>query len=176
MIVGAGAGVKLAENISLGANIRYAEQTIAKGMSYNSVGGDVLLYYRPICNLGVTAGVRTIGGGIKDSEGNKFDIPSSAHAAGDYCVKFGPSGVRADLDLDYFFSGNFCAAAGVEYGFNDMFFARAGYHHGSDDAVLPSYVSLGAGVNMHGFKMDFAYLTGNDFIGNTVAFGLGFCF
>lgn len=176
MIIGAGAGVKLAENIGLGANIRYARQTLAQGISYSSVGGDVLLYYRPMDCLGLTAGARSFGSGVEDSAGNKFDIPASAHAAGEYSVKFGNSAVRTDLDLDYYFSGNFCGALGVEYGINDTFFARAGYHLGADEAVLPSYASVGAGVKIPGVRFDFAYLTANDFIGNSFTIGFSVSF
>lgn len=67
-------------------------------------------------------------------------------------------------------------SAGAQYSFKNMLFARAGYHFGTKEAVLPSFATVGLGVRFFGVSLDFAYLTGNDVIGNSMTFGLGYRF
>ena len=80
------------------------------------------------------------------------------------------------LDADWYFSGAMSAGAGAEYGYADIVFLRAGYHYGADDCVLPSFASLGVGVQYLGARIDFSYLTGNDYLGGTFTIGLGYSF
>ena len=80
------------------------------------------------------------------------------------------------LDADYYFNGGIAAALGAEYSFNDMIFARAGYHYGTSKAIITYFVTVGLGARFVGIDINFAYLTGNDLIGNTLTVGLGYSF
>ncbi len=175
-VANAGLGVAITDNLGLGLTGRFASQKIAEGVSYNTFAVDALLYFKPVPELGLSAGVASLGGKIKDDAGNSFDIPSSVRAAGDYTVTSGDNSIKTVLDLDYFLSGNFTAALGAQYGYKDMLFFRAGYHVGGKEAVLPSFASVGAGFKFAGVKIDVAYLTANDYLGNTITVGLGYCF
>ena len=135
-----------------------------------------MLYYKPAPGFGLTAGVASLFANIKDDMGNSYKLPASARLAGDYTYLKDDNAFTADVDLDYFFSGNFCAAAGAQYGYKDMLFVRAGYHYGPEKAVLPSFASVGCGVKFSGVRIDFAYLTANKDLGNTITVGLGYTF
>ena len=121
-------------------------------------------------------GVANVGSSMKSASGEKFSVPSSILAAGDWRGEFGKNGIEAMVDLNYYFSGSFTAAAGVQYDFRDMVFVRAGYHYGAKDAFLPSFATVGAGVKFFGVSVNAAYLLGNDVLKNTLTVGLGYSF
>lgn len=175
-VINGGFGVAFTEKIGMGLTARYASQKIAKGVSFNTVAFDALLYFKPAPEFGLTAGVASIGGKIKDESGKSFDIPSSVHAAGDYTTSFEKNSFKAVLDLDYYLSGNVNAALGAQYGYNDLLFVRAGYHIGGKEAVLPTFATVGAGIKFYGVNIDVAYLTANDYLGNTITIGIGYSF
>lgn len=178
LLINAGIGFAFTDQLSLGASLRYASSTVGEDASYSSFGGDVMLLYRDIIpGLNATAGVRAIGTPIEDSVGESFSIPASAAIGASYGTIFAEKhALTCALDADYFFSGNLTIAGGLQYGFNDLVFARAGYHFGTENAVLPSYASVGLGVKWMGIRLDVAYLTANDAIGNSLAIGLGYSF
>ncbi len=176
MVLNAGAGFLILDNLSAGANVRYALQKLSEDNSYSSVSADVFLAYR-IDGLNITAGVSSLGSSVKSVSGDSFDIPASATVGADWAKAFSEShGLRLAADADYFFSGDVTVAAGAEYSFKNRLLARAGYHFGTEDAVLPSFATVGLGIRFFGISLDIAYLTANDVLGNTVTFGLGYSF
>ncbi|MCR5364306.1 MAG: PorV/PorQ family protein [Bacteroidales bacterium] len=176
MMLAAGLGFALTEQLSAGLNFKYARQEAAKADVIDAFGGDLMLYYKPAPGFGLTAGVASLFANIKDDMGNSYKLPASARLAGDYTYLKDDNAFTADVDLDYFLSGNFCVAAGAQYGYKDMLFVRAGYHYGPEKAVLPSFASVGCGVKFSGVRIDFAYLTANKDLGNTITVGLGYTF
>lgn len=172
----AGAGFLILDNLSVGANVRYASQKLSSDNSYSAVSADVFLTYR-LSDLNITAGVSSVGSSVKSVAGDSFSLPSSATVGADWSKTFSEiHGLRLAADADYFFSGNVTVAAGAEYSFKNMLFGRAGYHFGTEDAVLPSFATVGLGVRFFGISLDVAYLTANDILGNTLTFGLGYRF
>lgn len=176
IIVNGGFGIRLVDQLSIGVNARYIRQNITSGRTLDAYAGDIMLYYQPLKELGLSAGVASVGSRVKSLLGDKFKLPSSAVLAGEYATVIGENSLRADVNLDYYFSGSFLAGVGAEYGFKDMVFLRAGYHYGKDESVLPSFAAVGAGVKFAGVKLDFAYLTANKALGNTITIGLGYSF
>lgn len=175
-VLNAGAGFLILDNLSVGANVRYASQKLSTDNSYSAVSADIFLTYR-LSELNITAGVSSIGSSVKSVAGDSFSLPVSATIGADWFKTFSEThGLRIAADADYFFSGNVAVAAGAEYSFNNMAFARAGYHFGTKDAVLPSFATVGLGVRFFGVSLDIAYLTANDVLGNTLTFGLGYRF
>jgi len=176
MILNGGVGVGIIDNLAAGVNVRYASQRLSDDNSYSAVAADIFLTYR-LSDLNITAGVSSVGTSVKSESGDSFSLPASATVAADWSKSFSENhGVRLAADADYFFSGNVTVAAGAEYSFKDMLFARAGYHFGSEDAVLPSFATVGFGVRLFGVSLDFAYLTASDVLGNSITFGLGYRF
>ncbi len=176
MTLNAGVGFLILDNLSVGANVRYASQKLSSDNSYSAVSADVLLTYR-LSDLNITAGVTSLGSSVKSVAGDSFSLPASATVGADWSKTFSEiHGLRLAADADYFFSGNVTVAAGAEYSFKNMLFGRAGYHFGTKDAVLPSFATVGLGVRFFGISLDVAYLTANDVLGNTITFGLGYRF
>ncbi len=177
MQVGAGIGVQVVPAFSLGANVRFLSSTLSADDKYSAVGVDFLATYRH-AGLTAVAGVANLGGSVKDSKKESFSIPGSVTVAAEYKAAFEKvHGLRADLDADWFLSsGALGVAAGLEYAYDNLVFLRGGYHYGAERCVLPSFVTLGAGVQYMGIRFDLAYLTGNEYIGNTLTLGLGYSF
>jgi hypothetical protein len=175
-MIGGGVGWQFIPGFSAGVNFRYLSQKVADGVDYSTFGIDVMAMGK-FSDFTATVGVRNIGGSVDSDSGDSYDIPSSVTAAATWKKVFNEvHGVEADVDLDYYFSGNFTAAIGAEYGWKDMVFVRAGYHYGPDEAVLPSFATVGVGGKYMGFRLDFAYLTANDDIGGGITVGLGYTF
>ncbi len=170
---GLGIAYLVARPISVGASIRYASQTLLDDYSIWAVCADVSVAYRAK-GLVLSAGVSSIPVSVSDES---LSAPTAATFGGQWSGTFGGRhGIRGLADLKCFFNDGVTAGAGVEYSYSKTFFLRGGYHYGSDDAALPSFVTLGAGLRFDLFSLDFAYLTADDTIGNTFTVGLGFSF
>ena len=176
IVVGGGLGCRLTDNLSAGANVRYASMSLATDASISAVAADVFLACR-LSDLSLAAGVSSIGSSVTSSTGESFSLPASVTFGADYSRTFSDiHGIELALDADYFLKGSFSAAFGAQYSFKDMIFARAGYHLGTGSCVLPSFMTVGLGAKFVGINIDFAYLTANDVIGNTLTVGLGYSF
>jgi len=53
---------------------------------------------------------------------------------------------------------------------------RGGFHYGDAAKALPTYASLGLGLQYAGVRLDVAFLTASQSLGNTLLFGLGYSF
>ena len=176
LVVNGGMGIRFADAVSVGANFRYLRQTVTDAKTLDAFAADVMLYYKPVPEAGIAAGVVSVGTKVKSVSGKTYDLPASAKLAGDYTFRFQENAIKAVADLDYFFAGDFSAAGGLQYSYNDLFFLRGGYHYGKEDSVLPSFATLGAGIKISGVKVDVAWLTANKDLGNTITIGLGYTF
>lgn len=173
LLFNVGAALKITDGLSAGVNLHYASQSLSDDNSCSAFGADVLALYH-WSKLNVTAGVKSVGSKVKSDAGEKYSLPASAVVAGSYDFEFGKSSVVANLDLNYYFCGSFAAAVGAEYSFNKLVSVRAGYHYGAEDGVVPSFLSLGAGVAVKGISLNLSYWTASDYLGNTLSIGLGY--
>ena len=172
----AGFGIELTEGLSLGANVRYLKQSLTKDNDYTSIAGDIAALYQvgPICT---SLGLSNLGTSVKAADGTKFSIPTSLTLGSTWHADLAEDhSLKASIDADYYFSGDFTAAIGAQYGFMNIAFVRAGYHLATDHAVLPSFLTLGLGVSYAGVSLDAAYITGNDVLGNSFCLGLRYSF
>lgn len=174
--INAGFGYEVMTDLSVGVNVRYLSQSLTEDNSYTSFAGDIAAIYK-IGDITSSLGISNIGTGIEDAAGNKFDIPTSLTIGSTWDATLAENhGLKASIDADYYFSGDCTAALGAQYAFKDMLFVRAGYHLATDNAVLPSFLTLGLGVSYAGFGLDAAFITANDALGNTLTFGLTYRF
>lgn len=171
--VNLGMAALLVEGVSLGVNAHYLRSALAPEHTYSTFTGDLSL---AACFSGftVSAGVSNLGKEIKDASGNAYPVPTSATAGAVYQLPIGDHALKASVDADYFFSGYFTAAAGAQYSFRDLLFARVGYHYAPAGAVLPSFLSVGAGVQFYGIRLDLCWLTASPALGNTLSVGLAY--
>lgn len=163
--------------LSLGANVKYLGNTLAEGQSYGAVASDIFLMTK-VAGLKAAVGVSSLGSKVKSASGARFSLPASATLGLGYGIGTGKKHAAEVLvDADYYFSGALSASAGASYTYNDLVSVRAGYRYGGD-SVIPSYASVGAGVEFLGIRIDAAYLiaTGNSLLKNTFTVGAGFSF
>lgn len=157
-------------NWSAGAAVHYLSSSSSVDNNQSAICAD-LTGAGQFDSFSVAAGLKNLGGSVKDASGAGFSLPGFVFAAGEYRMDIaGTSLLKADADLSYFFSGGFSAAAGLEYSFRDMLFVRGGYHLGND--VLPSFAALGAGVKFAGIALNAAYLLSSSPAGGSFQAGL----
>jgi hypothetical protein len=77
-----------------------------------------------------------------------------------------------------FEGSSFMAGAGAEYTYDNLFSLRVGAHYGDKEKSLPSYLSAGAGLNIQGLELNFAYVVGQSDspVNNSFNIGLGYNF
>lgn len=170
-----GYGAKIAGKFGVGANLKYLGSKLSEDDSYSSVGFDVMATAK-FESFNVALGVTNVGVGVKSADGETFSLPSALTLGGTYKVELANNPFEANVDVNYYFSGNLTAAAGVQYDFAKVLSARAGYHFGTKEAVLPSFATVGLGVHFKGVRLDFAYLMANEALKNTITIGLGYSF
>lgn len=166
-----GLGFKVVDFLSVGANLRFLNSSIAQDYSKTAFSADVLAVAK-FSSLRAAAGVRSLGTPVKSAEGGSFKLPSSVTAGVMYDLGFGSSSIGLGADLDYFLYGAVAASAGAQYCWNDMVSLRAGYHYGG---VVADFASVGAGVRFSGVNVDLTYLAGGA-LANTVMLAVGYSF
>lgn len=173
----AGVSYRFIPCLSAGVNVGYASAKLAEGASYGAFDADVFLMAK-FGGFKAAAGVSDLGGGVTSASGAKFSLPSAATLGLGYEAAFGEKNALAvQADADYYLAGAFAAAVGASYTYDDMISVRAGYRAGAE-SVIPSFMSLGAGVEFAGVKLDLAYLlgVGDSYLGNTLAISVGYSF
>ena len=172
----AGFGMEIMEDLSIGANVRFLRQSLTKDHSSTAFAGDLAALYR-IGTVTTSFGLSNLGTPVKAADGTKFNLPASLTIGSTWDEELAVDHrLKISIDADYYFSGESTAGFGAQYAFKNMVFVRAGYHLATDDAVLPSFLTLGLGANYAGFSLDAAYITANDALGDSFCLGLRYSF
>lgn len=171
LIASAGIGYNINPHFSVGGTIHFALQKNTEKNTYNSVFADIIANYIT-GNLTVSAGILSIGGKV----GGTYSLPSSVTSGAVYKIELGKNTLNADMELDYFISGGLSSSIGAEYCFGNKYYARAGFHYSTDKSPIPTFLSLGAGINISKISINIAYITANSIIGNSLSIGLGYSF
>ena len=161
-----GLGWRFMPWLSLGANVRYLSSTLSEEHSYGAVSSDIFVMSR-ISDFSLALGVSSLGSRVESASGATYPLPASLTFGAGYLAEFAEAhGVEVLLDADWYFAG-----------WNRMVSVRAGYRYGGE-SVIPSYASVGAGVEFIGISLDLAYLiaAGDSPLRNTMTFGLGYSF
>ena len=171
-LVALGAGFGIGEKFSVGVNGRFGIQAARPSQSLMGFSADLSVGYRPVKAVCLTAGVYAIGPKI-----DGYSQPASAGLAGDWTFDF--ANVHSlDLlaDVDYYFSGRFSAAAGLQYSWAKTVFVRAGYRYSTPGCVIPSHLGLGVGASFAGLRLDVSWLTASEALANTLCAGVSYGF
>jgi len=158
LMAGLGMGFAIGDNLSFGANVRYAKTDLTAKKAISSINGDVAAMWKS-GPLGVSAGVYCLG--PKVTSGNsKYDAPASAKVSGSYALEFGDCVLDLCADADYYFNKTIGLAAGGNFAWKDMAYVRAGYCYGTPAgadfkaAPVPSHFAVGAGARYFGIGLD----------------------
>lgn len=171
MMIRAGAGIAFSESFALGVTAGYAQESLLSDYSLSAFTVTAMAQYHA-GGLNVAAGAVHLGGKV----GEGYPLPSSLKLAADYGLDLESVRFRAALDGDYYFSGNYSAAAGLEAGIAGTAFLRAGYRYASKGAAVPGFLGLGGGVALAGFELDFTFLTASEALSGTWMAGLSYRF
>lgn len=171
-----GFSYKPVSNIGLGVNAGYIRSALSPDNSYSVFNGGIYATGN-FSGYKVMLAVKNINSGLATESGTKIFLPMSAgvSVAKDFVFSEVHT-LTPTLDLDCFFSPAFSAAVGAQYSWKDMVFARAGFHFGTEKSPLPTFASLGLGAKFYGVKLNLAYVTLNEYIGNSLSLGLGYEF
>ncbi len=169
MQINVGAGYQVMKFLSVGANFKYLSSKLSPEYSMGTVAFDVMAMGKFSDFTGVL-GVTSLGGKVDGT----YSLPASFAAGVGYAADFG---LKANVEMNYYFSGGFRAGIGAEYCLMDIVSVRAGYNLASN-APVPSYANVGLGVKFAGVKLDFSYLlaASDSPIKNTLAVALGYTF
>lgn len=161
---------RIIAGLSVGVNVRYISSSMAEEMSGSAIGADLSATYK-LGNLKVAAAVTNIGSDVKYGE-NPYKLPAMAKVGAGYVLNVAKThSIGLHVEGDYLlYQSAFMAGIGAEYSFKDLLSVRGGYHLGSN-GVVPSYASVGAGVQFAGFALNAFYLIG---LHNTFGFSLAF--
>lgn len=175
MIAGIGAGFRISDVFSVGANARYALSRLTEMYSYGAFSGDLFIAM-DLSGFTATAGVSTAGPAVQSVSTGSYNLPSSASLGLGYESVLGDAlSARSQLTVDYYFSGALAAGFGTEAVIKDMVSLRLAYNYGGE-SVIPSYTSAGIGFDFSGFRVNAAlFLSGGD-VGNSMVFSLGYSF
>lgn len=173
----AGFAYRFLPYLSVGANIGYASNTLAKGTSYGAFVTDVFLMSK-VSDFKFALGVSDLGTSVTSAAGLKYALPSSLTLGVGYDKMFAEAhGVDVSVDADYYFSNTFAVAAGAGYSYKCIAGIKAGYRYGGNSPI-PSYASVGLACCLWGATLDLAYVVpvGKSPMANTLALSLGYTF
>lgn len=170
-IAGAGVTVGISDAFAVGVKARVVTSAIAGNARGMAFCGDVNFSYTGGI-VSASIGARNLGSKINYG-GASYSLPALAALQGSVRPL---DGFTIGAELDYLFAGGLMAGLGLEYTIADLVSLRAGFHYGDPAKAIPTYVSLGLGVQFAGFRLDAAFLTASKTLGNTLMIGFGYSF
>lgn len=172
-VIALGFGAGITDFVSVGLNVRYAREILAPGAMHDGFNADLFAGFQLNEGLRLTAGVSTLGTLVEKT----WKQPASLKVAVDWApLMTGNHVLDIMADADYYFSGSFSAAAGLQYTWKQLLFVRAGYRYAPEASVIPRHLALGLGVQFYGLRLDVSYLTASSTLGNTLNLGLAYSF
>lgn len=182
ILVTAGAGYRIVDFLQAEVELKYINETLSPDAKFGAFATDVRVNANvPISSeyvLGASVGVSNLGTEVKSVSGKSFSLPTALNlVVGCTGVLSEEHNISAIVGTDVYFCKAFAAAIGASYTYNDFLSVRAGYRHGGK-TVVPSFVSLGVGVNFFGISLDAAYLLAakDSPASGTVCVSLGYSF
>ena len=164
--LGAGFAYRIIDPLAVGVTLRYVSANYYENIKEGTVAADLNATFSK-GGLRAAVGVANLGGKIKGSP-----LPAMAKVGAAYHI----GGFQASAEVDYLFAGAIMAGIGAEYGFKDIAFIRAGFHYGDAQKAIPTYASVGSGVQYWGVRLDATWITASSVLGNSLGFSLSYSF
>ena len=172
LIVGLGASYAVTDFLSFDIKARMLSSSIGENAKGDAFCADLRVgYEQEMFSVGLSG--RNLGSKLSYDGKNSYALP--ALVALDGAVR-PVAGLTVAAEADYLFSGALMAAVGLEYNIAEIVSLRGGFHYGDAAKAIPTYASLGLGVQFAGVHLDAAFLLGSKTLGNTMLFGLGYAF
>lgn len=180
MMVAAGAEYRHADFLKAGLKLKYLNESLAPDAEHGAFASDIHITgniaFSSRSSVIVDLGIDNLGSKVRSAAGQSFPLPTSLPFCAGYYGVFGKgSALEVLAEVNWFLCGSLAAAAGASYIYNDLISVRCGYHYGGQ-SVVPSFASAGAGLNIHGIRLDLAYIFGSGTMSNSLAVSLGYTF
>lgn len=167
---GAGVAYQIIDGLSAGLLLNFYSSSLGQDAKAVGIDANLSFKYR-VKDFQAGLAVDHIGTAANYGNGD-YPLPMTVRAGAAYSIV----GLTASLEADYVLKSGMMAGVGVEYAVKDIVFIRAGYHYGAAKKVLPSYASLGLGVQFAGIRLDVAWLTASPTLGNSLSATIGYSF
>ena len=150
--IAAGVAYEITDGLAAGLTLRFLSSSLGDAAKASAFGADISVKYQ---HEGLQAGlsVNNLGTPVNYG-GESYAQPGLVRVGAAYSV----AGFTASAEADYLFSGALMAGLGVEYTIADIVSLRGGFHYGDAAKAIPTYASLGLGIQFAGVHLDAAFL------------------
>ncbi|GHU94650.1 hypothetical protein FACS1894156_3100 [Bacteroidia bacterium] len=154
-----GFAYKMNSAIALGASLRYISSDMGGTKKASAIAADISALYS---RKNLSAGLGFTNLGSKINYGNsKYSLPTRIQSGVAYrLLNKKEHSVTGVADAAYQLSSGangFASGIGADYTFRNLVSLRAGYHF-ENELVGTSYTTMGCGVHLFGFALNFAYM------------------
>jgi hypothetical protein len=175
---GLGYSYRLSDRTALSATVHSLSTELSKDYSGSSVYADLGLK-TTFHQVDFGLMVRNLGSALR-FESTSVALPLTLVTGVAYEKLMGDKqALRGNADVSYVSlpddQSGLCAGVGLEYEYNNRFALRGGYHF-CDETVGLSALSLGAGLNLFGGSIDFAWLIADNALKNNFCVGCSWAF
>lgn len=158
--VNLGMSYRIISGFSAGLNIKYASFALGPKNKKGLISVDLSAFYTAD-NINAGLNVRNIGSQTMD-----------IRAGGAYKLGF----FLATAQAEYLTGAGVMGALGVQYSIKEMVYLRVGLHIGNASKSIPTFGSVGLGLQIFKIKADVCYQLSSASIGNSLALGLSYSF
>lgn len=183
--VDASFGMHIIEGFAAAVNLHfYYDQSPQPIGKVNGIGFGLdvdLMYSHKYFNVALAA--KNLGPAMTYEPGISYALPMDIRAgySGNYEIVDDVFDINPAVDVDYILNkSTLTAGVGAEFEFIDMVAVRGGYRYSANEAFMPSYATVGLGVEFFGIGIDAAYYIGMgkaaDVLSNTLKIGISYKF
>lgn len=183
--VDASFGMHIIEGFAAAVNLHfYYDQSPQPTGIVNGIGFGLdvdLMYSHKYFNVALAA--KNLGPAMTYEPGISYALPMDIRAgySGNYEIVDDVFDINPAVDVDYILNNStLTAGVGAEFEFIDMVAVRGGYRYSANEAFMPSYATVGLGVEFFGIGIDAAYYIGMgkaaDVLSNTLKIGISYKF
>lgn len=165
-----GAAWSPAPGFALSATARMISSALSEEIAAAGFCADVsAMYSAGGFTLGLSA--FNLGGKVQYGD-NAYALPTLVKGG----LRYALTTFEATAEVDYLAGAGVMGGLGVEYWPFSILALRGGYHFGAADKGLPSFASLGAGLFLEGFGLDFSVLLASPTLSGSAHLGISYRF
>ncbi len=173
-----GASYRVIDILSVGANVRYISSRLGESNVAAAIAADIAVMLK-LDDISVALAATNLGSKINYGTAD-YSLSSMIKAGAAYNLRFAQTQrVSLSAEGDYLLKEKgLMAGFGAEYSYNELVMVRLGYHYGDSEKAIPSYASVGLGLQFAGVSVNAAYLLASSGspLKNTLSFSLGYSF
>lgn len=174
-LVGVGLHYRVGDNISLLGQVNLISSKLATNFTGQTVAADIGVAY-DMNDISFALTARNVGQDLKYAGSAHSNLPMVVMLGAEKIFGINGNGLDVAVDAGYMpLHSCFVAKVGASFSIHYLVDIMAGYHFGGNDAVEPSYATVGLGLNLSVFELSAAYIISSSswVPRNSLAFTLG---